>query len=84
MSASGASSEPYCGVDETVTTCEAVVALFDDDACATSADCGAPALDDGHCGTVSGVANRCTYACGATAQCQSGFMCGAMGYCGMP
>jgi hypothetical protein len=83
-STSGVAAEPYCGVEETVTTCEAVLALVADTACTTAADCGAGSLDDGRCVTVSGVMNRCTYSCGGAVQCPLGFMCGAMGYCGSP
>jgi hypothetical protein len=80
-STSGAPAATYCGVDETVTTCEAVTALLTDTTCTVPADCGATGIDDGRCATVSGLAGRCTYSCAAAAQCPSGFTCGG-GYCG--
>jgi hypothetical protein len=83
VSLSGTAAEAYCGVDETVTTCEAVLALIDDTVCAvgTDTDCGAADLADGLCRTVSLVANRCSYACSAASQCPTSFTCTA-GYCG--
>jgi hypothetical protein len=83
VSLSGASAEVYCGVNEAVTTCEAVLDLIDDRACApaTDDDCGVPGLNDGRCRTVGGRANRCTYSCGTAADCPAGRAC-TSSYCG--
>lgn len=83
-SLSGAAAEVYCGLVETVTTCEAVLALINNDGCTTDDDCGAPGLADGRCELVNGVANKCTYGCTAASQCESGFMCPVVAdrYCG--
>jgi hypothetical protein len=83
-SLSGAAAETYCGVDETSTTCEAVLDLIDDASCTSDDDCGAAGVMDGRCETVNGVANRCTYSCTAATQCAAGFMCPAIAdtYCG--
>ena len=83
VSLSAALVETYCGVDEASTTCEAVLALVDDAACAasTDTDCGVTGLADGLCRTVSGVMNRCTYACTTAAQCPGAVTC-MSGYCG--
>ena len=83
-STSGAAAAMYCGVDETVTSCEAVQSLRDDVSCTVPADCGATGIDDGLCQTVNGVANKCTYACDAASRCPSSFTCGGAGYCGSP
>jgi len=70
-SLSGADPETYCGIDEDLTTCEAVLALQNEASCASDLDCGAPLLDDGICDFVNGDADRCTYACAEDLECDS-------------
>jgi hypothetical protein len=81
-SRSGAPAEDYCGIDEQKTTCEAITGLLMDVECADGSDasCG---RDGSACRTVNGLAQRCTYACDAAAQCPPAFACGS-GYCGGP
>lgn len=86
-SLSGAASEQYCGVDEDVTSCEAVLQLIDDVTCSggTDEECGLAGEADARCETVLGLTNRCTYSCSADAKCPSGFTCGGPSgdeYCG--
>lgn len=80
-STSGAVATAYCGLDETATTCEAVLALIASRTCVTPSDCNAMGSQ---CQTVSLNPGRCTYACGALDQCPSGVACGAAMYCGSP
>lgn len=73
-SLSGAGEAEYCGIDESATTCPAVLALVDAASCpggddAECADAG------GQCGTVGGVANQCTIPCGDALQCTGGRTC---------
>ena len=83
ISLSGAASANYCGVDQSVTTCDAVLTLRDGLQCpsGSATECmAAGAL----CETVSGLANQCTYPCGGAAAClpsEPGASCNA-GYCG--
>jgi hypothetical protein len=85
-SISGASSETYCGVDESVTTCQAVLDLLGDKSCSSDSDCGLPQQNDGRCESVNFVPDRCTYSCSADADCVSGRSCGSLpadsDYCG--
>jgi hypothetical protein len=81
----------YCAINESVTTCEAVLALVDERTC--GADGTAPTCPlGGLCRTLPGLGNRCTYQCGAPSQCldmatRAEWTCGAGGgaaptYCG--
>ncbi|TXD35155.1 hypothetical protein FRC98_16930 [Lujinxingia vulgaris] len=78
--------EIVCGVNEAMTTCEAV--LDYDSGCAEDDDCGAPGLDDGLCEPIEFEGARCTFPCDTSLeypQCYSPFSC-ATGidaqYCG--
>jgi hypothetical protein len=67
-SLSGAPIETYCGVDELVTSCEAVLALLMDKGCPSgqASQCEAPGAI---CGTVGGFPQRCSYGCEASRSC---------------
>jgi hypothetical protein len=80
-SLSGAPPGAYCGIDESATTCEALLDLINDTACMTDENCGADGLADGLCERVGAVADRCTIPCGLAGQCPAGLSCSA-GYCG--
>jgi hypothetical protein len=88
-SLSGAPAALYCGVNESLTTCEAVRALVDDRLCESDSDCP----EGGLCRQVAEVGLRCTYECTHGTQCldpQTGSpsVCGDAGgtaqemYCG--
>jgi hypothetical protein len=64
-SLSGAAASLYCGVNETLTTCEAVLALLDDQPCEGDADCP----EGGICRDVGGGGLRCTYECTHGTEC---------------
>ena len=75
-SLSGAAPAPYCGVNEDLTSCEAVQALIDNERCDDDFDCVAPG---GICRQVGALGLRCTYACSFATQCleeDSGSTCG--------
>lgn len=74
-SSSGAGPDRYCGIDQSLTTCEAVRAASANTPCARDADCGAATLDDGLCTTVGGAANRCSNPCTNAMQCASALSC---------
>lgn len=61
-------SATYCGIFETLATCEATRALLDQDRCPTGADSECP-QPSGICRTLGIAANRCTYPCGGSDQC---------------
>lgn len=78
---SGGPSESFCGLDESVTSCEAVRTLLAGGGCT-----GGPLCTNhgGRCETVGTVANQCTYSCSSASDCPTtgpGSTCGA-GYCG--
>lgn len=86
MSVSGAATEGFCGINQTNTTCEAVLDLSAGRTCMAGEDasCGCQrdgagaciaAGQGGLCRTVGGVAKSCTYACGTTPQCPGGTAC---------
>jgi hypothetical protein len=86
-SLSGAAAAKYCGINEAVTTCEAVLALTKSATCTLDDECGAAGLDDGRCETVGVDANHCTYSCSSDVTCPSDFPCGTTSgnkYCGGP
>lgn len=65
-SLSGAVPAVYCGVNEDLTSCEAVQALVDNQVCGDDFDCVAPG---GICRQVGAVGLRCTYECAHGSQC---------------
>ena len=80
---------PYCGINESQTTCEAVNALVLNTACRSGLDGDCP--EGGLCRTVGFTSNRCTYECIDVVECKlaplPGSTCGAGGtggvsYCG--
>ncbi len=85
-SLSGAPAENYCGIDQTVTRCEAVLDLGNNRACDDTMDtsCGCARDSDGNC-TETGEGglcrqvgpnvNRCTYECGTNEDCPQGRTC---------
>lgn len=81
LSTSGAAAASYCGVDESLVTCEAVLALIAGRTCTLATDCNAMGAQ---CQTVNLTPGSCTYACGLSTQCPSGANCGAAMYCGSP
>ena len=83
----GVEGMSFCGINETLTTCEAVRALIDDVECPGGTDGMCP--EGGLCRTVGVLTNRCTYRCGGASECISpptaGNTCGstdAMDFCG--
>ena len=62
---SGADAALYCGVNENLTTCEAVHALLNDESCEGDADCP----EAGLCRDVGDEALKCTYECTHGNQC---------------
>jgi hypothetical protein len=68
-SLSGAAAGLYCGVNEELTTCQAVQALIDNESCDDDFDCVAPG---GICRRVGVVGLRCTYECGFANECLPG------------
>lgn len=88
-SVSGAEMDIYCGVNEDVTTCEAVHDY--DTGCSSADECGHPDLDDAVCSAIEmEFAPRCSYYCepavdeDATDECHPLYACGQLGanYCG--
>ncbi len=78
-SLNGAKATDYCGIDQDLATCEAVLALFDDWRCPSGMDelCGPfgdeeVATPGALCRTVGGSNNQCTYACTQANQCLAG------------
>jgi hypothetical protein len=84
-SISGVASGSYCGLDEGLTTCEAVRRYGDD--CPTG-DASVCASAGARCEIVGSAANICTYSCSDATQCLSNKRCdkGSTGssYCGAP
>ncbi len=87
---SGAAPVFYCGVNEELTSCEAVLALVNNAPCEDDFDCTTPG---GICRQVGELGLRCTYECTVPSQCLlpedgSGSTCGDDGgsaqedYCG--
>jgi hypothetical protein len=72
----------FCGINEPLATCEATRALIDSVGCPTGGDSECP-QPSGLCRTISGVANRCTYACGAPGQCLNPTLRAAESTCGV-
>ncbi|MCC6872999.1 MAG: hypothetical protein IT378_01725 [Sandaracinaceae bacterium] len=64
---SGVGGMTFCGINESFTTCEAVLALDMNARCDSGMDSECP--EGGLCRTVGTLANRCTYECNDAAQC---------------
>ncbi len=92
-SLSGAAAEDYCGVNEAITSCAAILVFGK--GCATAdgpdmnsdpdPDAGLCAAIGARCETVNGAANKCTYDCTSSLECGSSAPCpvsGADRYCG--
>ena len=76
QSLSGAAATNYCGIDEDLTTCEAVLALVNNWRCPSDIDGMCGPLGDPEvavlgtvCEEVGGLGLRCTYACDGVQQC---------------
>jgi len=72
VSLSGAASESYCGINQTDTTCEALLDLFSSTTCTKDSNCGGGS--GGLCrqlGTGTNPPYVCTIPCGSTAECLS-------------
>jgi hypothetical protein len=88
-SLSGAPPAVYCGVNEELTSCDAVWALVNNELCEDDFDCAAPGAI---CRQVGELGLRCTYECSFANECLpgggSGSTCGdddgsaAENYCG--
>ncbi len=86
-SLSGAAAEPYCGIDEERSTCEAIAALYADADCTEDGACTIDGTDTevpgAVCGRVSGADGKCTYECTTSLYCPAAVPCGGTsGYCG--
>jgi hypothetical protein len=88
-SISAAPAANYCGINQDLATCEAVLALLDDWVCSGTAGMCSPdgiaaeqPVPGALCRDLGGgaLANRCTYACGGASECLNsptpGFTCG--------
>ncbi|MGF1469638.1 MAG: hypothetical protein ACFCGT_26240 [Sandaracinaceae bacterium] len=64
---SGVGGISFCGINESLTTCEAVRALLADEMCPGGDDSECP--DGGLCRRVGGFLNRCTFACTVQSEC---------------
>jgi hypothetical protein len=71
-SLSGATPEPYCGINEQLTTCE-VVSRFAD-ACSSAGACG-DAVEGALCQTIGAVGMACTYPCDSVLECPNSTTC---------
>jgi hypothetical protein len=87
VSLSGEAATTYCGINELLTTCEAVLALLQNGRCSgtdglCSPDGIAPEVDvpGAICRVVGGLPDRCTYACQLPSECldppTAGYTCG--------
>ena len=71
VSVSGAGSANYCGLDQTATSCKALLdltAATGPKSCTNDTDCGL-GQGDGLCRTVGTLVNRCTIPCGSGSNC---------------
>jgi hypothetical protein len=75
VSVSGAASEPYCGINQNLTTCEAVLNMLGDKECSNDDVCGAMGLNDGKCLTFPVVGQKCTIECGGNNDCRNDLVC---------
>src|SRR5690606_3487659 len=67
---SGAAGLTFCSINESLATCEAVLALRNDQECHGGTDEECP--EGGVCRTVGTFPNRCTYRCGGAIHCPQG------------
>ena len=96
-SINGAAATDYCGIEEDLATCEAVLALVHgwvctgtDGMCSETVGTTEEAVPGALCEQVSGLADQCTYACGSVPECPGtgpGASCGTgsgnpPGWCG--
>lgn len=65
VTVSGRESADYCGLNEELTTCEAIAALQEGIACETDADCPRA----GVCRMVGELGSSCTYECASSEEC---------------
>lgn len=72
-SVSGEPPTQYCGVNQELTTCEAVLDMLAPKTCTSDDDCGATNLDDGDCPL--GTTRRCSIRCSSQTQCPEGRAC---------
>jgi hypothetical protein len=73
-SASGAPIDEYCTIDETLTTCDAVLLFDKAKLCDSDASCGTKGAI---CSSIKPLPQACTYKCGSNFQCYDGYQCGA-------
>ncbi|QQR88846.1 MAG: hypothetical protein IPJ88_11485 [Myxococcales bacterium] len=81
-------AEQFCGINESLSSCEAVLAFISP--CTTDGSCqvggNETPISGALCRTVNGSPSKCTYKCSAPAQCQDTFGCTNSGngvdYCG--
>jgi hypothetical protein len=74
-SVSGSSELQYCGLNSSLTTCSAWADTTASKACSGDAMCGDDGSTAGICRDIDLGGDKCTYECGATSQCPSGFSC---------
>jgi hypothetical protein len=74
-SLSGATNELYCGVNQKLTTCPAVLSMLSNGVCSTDNDCGVSGLGDGQCLFIPGLNSKCNIECDNPAQCTSDRTC---------
>jgi hypothetical protein len=72
-SASGAAADQYCGINQSATTCEAVLDLQASKSCSLDSECGNG--QGGLCRTITGVGLVCTIPCDLASQCPSSLAC---------
>lgn len=92
-SLSGGETDDYCGINQELATCPAVLALLNNDRCDMGEDDECP-QPSGICRQVGFLENRCTYPCSSVVECleqdppgRPGSTCGASeqggeNYCG--
>ncbi|MCA9603100.1 MAG: hypothetical protein KC417_13800, partial [Myxococcales bacterium] len=83
ITATSLSGEPeaqYCGIKQSLTTCEAVLARVNACPGDNPNECAPEGAD---CKTIELVQHKCTYPCDTSLQCETGMTCGS-GYCGGP
>jgi hypothetical protein len=83
-SLSGADTDDYCGIPESITSCEAVRDMIGSVAYGADSDCGCRrdwagnCLDVGEaraCREIGVSGDECTYQCGILVDCPTGFVC---------
>jgi hypothetical protein len=74
-SVGGAVSEPYCGINQTLVTCDAVLDMLSNKNCNNDDVCGVMSVNDGKCLTFPGLGEKCTVECSDNTQCASPRVC---------